>query len=582
LRETQGFYGPRAYPPRPVAKWRARLGALALPSVHGAVRGAAMSLAFSSTLAIAALNAHAPLDIHPGVPGRMLAAYMPLAAALAAAFAVRWPWPGFLAILFLTPCWDAAQVSWQVGPIQVILQTVFVAWLAAGYLLRDRKPARTVERRAARPIDRPATGRVQAIEFASRHLGPLAAAGVLVLASLSTLVSPNPEQSATVLVHGIFEPVAMGLLLLAFRPNRRQLMLLLAVLGLSVALGGLINVVQSVPAYGTLGRLQTYRLLFSRLTYFNVGLFGEMLAMAAPLLLGAIVFRRQLGLGRYSVPVAMAALGVGAVSLFLTFSKSAYLATAGGVLVFLLLLVRTRRARLQIVAGALLLSALVVPWPALVLQVSPTLSNVYRDAMVGMMGPTRYNSWDPSSFAGHGSLVERASASGAAVAMAADHPLLGVGLDQFGSQWNGPYDSAHTFWPEVAAELGIPALVLVVLIFASALLALWRIYRAPPDAATRLLAVTLLASLAAWIVVATAFAGDMYRPWRNMSSDFVMMAVLTAAAFALARAVRASQPKPAEAGAAEAEAPQAAAEPEAAEPEAAEPEAAEPEAAREP
>ena len=71
---------------------------------------------------------------------------------------------------------------------------------------------------------------------------------------------------------------------------------------------------------------------------------------------------------------------------------------------------------------------------------------------------------------------------------------------------------------------------------------MWRIYMAPPDAATRLLAATLLASLAAWLVVATAFAGDMYRPWRNMSSDFVMMAVLTAAAFALARAVRARRP----------------------------------------
>jgi hypothetical protein len=53
---------------------------------------------------------------------------------------------------------------------------------------------------------------------------------------------------------------------------------------------------------------------------------------------------------------------------------------------------------------------------------------------------------------------------------------------------------------------------------------------------------TLLASLVAWLLVATAFAGDMYRPWRNMSSDFVMMAVLTAAAFALSR-VMVGQPK---------------------------------------
>jgi O-antigen ligase len=146
--------------------------------------------------------------------------------------------------------------------------------------------------------------------------------------------------------------------------------------------------------------------------------------------------------------------------------------------------------------------------------------------------------------------VERLLATEAAVHMAADHPILGIGLDQFKTEYVGGYktsqahlslDSAHTFWPEVAAELGIPALGLVVLIFAAAMLVLWRIYRAPPDQATRLLALTLLASLVAWLLVATAFAGDMYRPWRNMSSDFVMMAVLVAAAFALSRGVLAQR-----------------------------------------
>jgi O-antigen ligase len=166
--------------------------------------------------------------------------------------------------------------------------------------------------------------------------------------------------------------------------------------------------------------------------------------------------------------------------------------------------------------------------------------------MVKMVGASRFYSWNPSMLSGRGSLVERVYATEAAVKMATDHPLLGIGLDQFKTEYVGGYqspqshfpaDSAHTFWPEVAAELGIPALLLVVLIFASALLALWRVYRAPPDEPTRLLALTLLASLVAWLLVATAFAGDMYRPWRNMSSDFVMMAVLTAAAFALSRAM---------------------------------------------
>jgi O-antigen ligase len=132
--------------------------------------------------------------------------------------------------------------------------------------------------------------------------------------------------------------------------------------------------------------------------------------------------------------------------------------------------------------------------------------------------------------------------------MAIDHPLLGIGLDQFKTQYMGRYkppeahldlDSAHTFWPEIAAELGLPALAMVVLVFAAALLSLWRTYRAPPDELTHILAATLLAALAAWLVVATTFDIDLYRDWRNMSSDVVMTAVITAAAFALYRHVRA-------------------------------------------
>ena len=157
-------------------------------------------------------------------------------------------------------------------------------------------------------------------------------------------------------MHGILEPLAMGVILLILATGRRRLALVLVALGLSVALGGAINMIQSIPAFGTLASLQTNRLLFSRLTFFNVGLFGEMLAMAAPLLLGAIAARRQLGLGRLAVAVLTIALVVSAAALFLTFSKSAYLATAGGIVTFFLLLTTTwrrptRRARFRGVIG---------------------------------------------------------------------------------------------------------------------------------------------------------------------------------------------------------------------------------------
>jgi O-antigen ligase len=437
---------------------------------------------------------------------------------------------------------------WHLGTVQVVLQTVFIVALALGIVLRERG-SRGVAAPGSAPgaswDPRPApAARVRAAAFVARNIGWIATVALLVLAALSTLRSPDIESSLTVLMHGIIEPVAMGVLLLILATSRRRLALVLVAVGLSVALGGAINMIQSIPAFGSLAALQTNRLLFSRLTFFNVGLFGEMLAMAAPLILGAIAARRQLGLGRLAVAVLTIALVVSAAALFLTFSKSAYLATAGGIVTFFLLLATTWRRRASIVLVSVALSAFVVPWPALVLQASPTLENAYSAVMTRMVGASRYYSWNPATLSGRGSLVERLLATEAAVHMAADHPILGIGLDQFKTDYVGGYktsqahlalDSAHTFWPEVAAELGIPALLVVVLIFASAMLALWRVYRAPPDRLTRLLALTLLASLVAWLLVATAFAGDMYRPWRNMSSDFVMMAMLVAAAFALSR-----------------------------------------------
>ncbi len=63
---------------------------------------------------------------------------------------------------------------------------------------------------------------------------------------------------------------------------------MLLVLALSVAIGGALDMVQTLATVRSLSVLQDQRLLFSRITFFNVGLFGEMLAMAVPLLLAAL------------------------------------------------------------------------------------------------------------------------------------------------------------------------------------------------------------------------------------------------------------------------------------------------------
>ena len=518
------------------------------------VRMVAAAIACLAVLGVAALNQHAPYDIQAGVPARAIAGVVPLLAAAVAWYAVTRPWPAFLAVMLLTPIFDVAQVSWTVGPIQVIFQTVFVAVLALGVLLQSPRPA------VARQLGTPAapSGAGAERSWVRRRLlartspdrvAAVAIGGLLAFATLSTALSPDQTTSATILLHGILEPAAMAFILLALRPTRSHLIVLLMVMAVSVGIGGLLNMIQTIPAMKTLGVMQDQRLLFSRITYFNVGLFGEMLAMAMPLLLAILLAYRRghLQLRRAVVALLIAALSVSVVSLFLTFSKSAYLAAFGGCLVLLLLVVQSWRRRASIVLILGLLSTAVIPWPVVFLQVAPPLQKAYQDTMVSLMGESRYDSWDPSTLSGRGSLLERWYATRAAMQMAVDHPLLGIGLDQFQGQYVGHYrppeahldlDWAHSMFPEVAAELGLPALFLDLIFYSAAMLALWRLYRAPPDPLTRLLACALLAVVVSWLLVGTAFAGDMYRPWRNMSSDYVMMAVLVAGAFALYRMTR--------------------------------------------
>ncbi|MGZ6339512.1 MAG: O-antigen ligase family protein [Candidatus Limnocylindrales bacterium] len=492
--------------------------------------------AFGVALAVVALNEHAPLGVTAGPLARLLGLTAPLVAAVVAALAVAVPWRGFLLVLLLTPYWDAAQVSWQAGPLQVILQTVFVGALAAGCALESRG------------------GRLRSKgqPFGGDLRWPLVAiVALVVVGSLSTLASPDRLRSLNVLLHGIVEPVAVGIFLVVLGRTRRRLAEGLAVVAVSVAIGGLLNLAQSLPSASSLAVLQADRGLFARLTYFNVGLFGEVLAMAVPLLFGILAVRSR-RLGKVAISLVIGALVVCGACLLLTFSKSAWLASVGAIVILAILLARTWRRRASILLAAVALSAAVIPWPVLVLRpISPALAGTYQSAMVGLMGQSRFDSWNPTTLAGRNSFGERLYATEAAVAMTADHPLLGIGLDQFQTQYRATkpasarqvLDSAHSFWPEIGAELGLPALLIVILLFSMALLAAWRTYRAPPDEPARRLAATLLAGLVAWLIVATAFAGDLYRPWRNMASDFVMVAVIVAAAFALRRlaAVQARQ-----------------------------------------
>ena len=471
----------------------------------------------------------APLDITPGPVAVALSVLAPLPAALAAALAVLEPWAGLLAVLLLAPWFDAAQVGWWIGPLQVLGATMCVGALLAGVALRARRPA----------------GRAAFARRVAEHRWAFAVGlALLVLASFSTLASPAPGTSGPVWLHGVVEPLVLALLALLLVPDLRGLIRGALALALSAALGGIINLVQTLPTVASPLALQGHdREIFARLVYFNVGLFGEVLAMAVPILVAGLAARRSLGLSSRATFTLGAALVVSLACLYLTFSKSGWLATGAALLVLLLALSRSRRLRVGIVVAAFVGSVLTIPWPLPLLgALTPGVANAYQGFMVRLWGADRLASWDPSTSTGEVSITERIYASEAALRMAADHPLLGVGLDRFLTEYGGPYrvpqakvvlDSAHDLLPNLAAELGIPFAALVAAAMAAGLLAAWRTLRDPVDELARLTAGGVGAAVIGWWVVSATFDPDLYRIWRLMASDIVFAAVLVALAVAL-------------------------------------------------
>lgn len=510
---------------------RRRLTTDPLTLVIGLVAGALAAVFFAAArYPIVYGTVRAPLDIVPGLPAQLLSWTAPIPAGLTALLCVVSPWDGLLAVLLLTPWFDAAQVGAWIGPVQVLGVTTMVAALLAGVLLGIRhggmRSALAVRLRAHR------------MAFAGGAL-------LLLLATASTLASPSLGTSGPVWLHGVVEPLLVGLLVLLLVPHRRGLIQALLVLAVAPAMAGLIDLVQTLPTVASPLALQaTERTIFSRLTYFNVGLFGEILAMAIPLLAAGLLARGAWGLGRRSTALLAASLALCLVCLYLTFSKSGWLATGVALLVLALAAVHEWRARLGVLAAGLVVSMLVAPWPLLVLRpLAPPIADGYQAVMTRIWGP-RLATWDPNTLGGEVSITERVYASGAALRMAADHPLLGVGLDRFKVEYQGPYhdpraksllDSAHDLLPNLAAELGIPFALLTAAAMAAALAVTWRIWWRATEAATRLLAAGLGSAVVGWWIVSATFDPDLYRTWRLMASDIVMASAVVALALALPR-----------------------------------------------
>lgn len=157
-------------------------------------------------------------------------------------------------------------------------------------------------------------------------------------------------------------------------------------------------------------------------------------------------------------------IGLGAMGLLLAFSRSAWLALAGGMAVFALLLWRDRQSRSLAELGGLLLAGAIVCLP---------LAWQYR-TYVG----ARLDQGDSFSqvFTENRSLEERAAVNRATLRIFLEHPLAGVGPGLLTEsmaarfpQFDFYVQPAHNTALAAAAEVGAPG----AMIYLAALLAPW-------------------------------------------------------------------------------------------------------------
>ncbi len=470
-------------------------------------------------------NAHSSLG--ESIDAKVLLVVAALTAPAVAALLVLAPWRGLLAWLIAMPLLNATRSSVTAGDLQIIFSTIAAAALAAGWLLRSRTVARS-------RLERPAW---------------IVAATISALALAAAVHAGVTSTGLTIAVQGVVVPAVVGAAAASLLATRRQLVTLSAAMGASVVLASAYNILRLARDTVSLGFAQADRGDFARFTYYNVGIFGDMLAITMPLLVAAAFVWRSEG-RTIAWKLAAAAAGVEVVAAYLSFTKSAWLGCLAGITLTLLLVAPTWQRRIQVLVASAIIAALFIPYPAFVLgAVSKDFAGRYDSFMTGIQGTDRAQSWNPTTAEGEVSIVERLTATKAGLAMTRDHPLLGVGPGGFEAAYAGAYrnpsatrtlGSPHDVFVDLSAEFGLPMAALVTLVLASALVIALRtatrtVRRGsrsvlPPIAPA---AAGLAGALVAFVVVGVTFGIDLYRPWRYHDSDVVFAALLIAAACAL-------------------------------------------------
>ncbi len=361
-------------------------------------------------------------------------------------------------------------------------------------------------------------------------------------------------------LHGAIEPILAAYLVTALRPSRRQLLWLGGAIVVGIGLASLYSVLRISREATTIEGLEAIRTQLAHFTFYNVGLYGIALSMAIPVGIAGLLWWKAIGLPRWTAIALVGLLVVLLAGLYLTFSKSAWLASAFAILLVMAARFRRPRQLASLAVGSAIAFSLVVPYPIYLLRavhvdVPPT--NPYLELVTKVSGG-RISSWDVGSADGEVSIAERWRATLAAGRMVIDHPLFGVGPGQFMDAYAGPYadpgatrhlQSPHSLFPDVASEFGLPAALFLLIGLLGAAWSALRAARAG-DPLLRALGGGFGAALAGFFVVTATFGTDLYRDYRVTNSDVVLAGLVVGACASLVLGLTRppEQPEPLEAG----------------------------------
>ncbi|MBI3746293.1 MAG: O-antigen ligase family protein [Chloroflexi bacterium] len=465
--------------------------------------------------------------------GRLFAVFAVVVGPLVAWLLVLRPWTGVLAWAATMALLNAPRIQWWFGPVQVIGSTVFVGALLAGtwFVWVDRTGSTVGDVRG------------RWVTAARRSRAGILAIALMVVVVLSLMASPTPGPGIPIILHGAVEPILSAFLVSTLRPSRRQILWLGGAIVVGLGLASLYSILRIGRVATTVDGLEAVRVQLAHFTFYNVGLYGIALAMAIPLAAAGLLSWKAIGLRRSGAIALLGLLAILGLGLYLTFSKSAWLATAFAILLVIAGRFRRRRELGALIVASAIGLSLIIPYPLLLLRavsVDLPATNPYVELLTKVQGG-RLLSWDVGSPEGEVSIGERWKATLAAGRMVIDHPLLGVGPGRFGAEYAGRYadpgatralGAPHDLLPEVASELGLPAALLLLVALFGAARSAWRAARARA-ADLRVLGAGYGAALAGFIVVTATFGLDLYREYRVMNSDVILAALVVGACVAL-------------------------------------------------